>query len=101
MSGLDAIWRLCRLWDRTHDVVYCDDVRPNPIPDPGGGAMTPTVDHAESRAIVRLPDGRTATLIAIPRRANHHRHGAKARVRLPGGAWLSVPTSDLEVVTDD
>lgn len=62
--------------------------------------MTPTVAHAKARTVVRLPDGRTATLIAIPIRVTHKANGRKARVRLPGGAFLSVPTTDLEVVSD-
>lgn len=61
--------------------------------------MTPTVAHAASRALVRLPDGRTARLVRIPLGGSHHRGGAKARVQLPGGAYLSVRTSELEVVT--
>lgn len=60
--------------------------------------MTPTVDHAKAGALVRLPDGRIARLFAIPIRASHHQHGGRARVQLPGGAFLSVPSSDLEVI---
>lgn len=53
------------------------------------------VTDAQQRALVRLPDGRTARLLSVPgaRRAN----GAKARVQLPSGAVLSVDTEALEL----
>lgn len=40
MSDLTALWRQCRLYDRPHDVVYCDPSRAQlvilrqPRPDP-------------------------------------------------------------------
>ena len=52
--------------------------------------------------IVRLPDGRTARLVASkahrPTDLGPVSRGAKARVLLPSGAHLSVPLDDLEEV---
>lgn len=59
-----------------------------------------TVHDAISRATVRLPGGRLAQLVAVPGRATKStgRHGAKAKVLLPSGAYLNVDPAVLEVV---
>ena len=54
-----------------------------------------TAEDAVHRRVVRTKDGRTARLFSVPGRK---RAGAKARVTLPGGAILSVPVDELEVV---
>lgn len=60
--------------------------------------MSPTVGDAAARAVVRLPDGRSARLVSVPLPGSPRRHGAKAVVVLPSGAHLSVPPEALEVV---
>lgn len=57
---------------------------------------------AKARALVRLPDGRTGRVFYVP--VENRRHGgskgARARVRLPGGAVISVDPADLTLVPD-
>ena len=62
------------------------------------------VGDAQNRAVVRLADGRTARLlywpIAVDSRRNdptqpRRRRGAKARVLLPSGAVITVPTDQV------
>jgi hypothetical protein len=60
--------------------------------------VTPTVEDAAARRVVRLVDGRTARLVAVPAQSQKRSKGAKARVMLSSGAHLSVAVSDLEVV---
>ena len=57
--------------------------------------MTPTVDDAKARTVVRLRDGRTARLVSVPGRSR--KHGDKAVVVLASGAHLSVDMADVEV----
>lgn len=54
-----------------------------------------TVEHAAARRIVRLPDGRTARLIAVPASSQRRSKGAKARVQLQSGKVLSVEPGSL------
>ena len=61
-------------------------------------ADVPTLSDAEARRQVRLPDGRTARLVGIP---GNRSKGAKARVRLPSGAHLSFPLTDLTLIPED
>lgn len=56
-----------------------------------------TVADAQARTIVRLKDGRTARLVAVPARSQRRSKGAKARVLLSSGAYLSIPLDTLEV----
>lgn len=60
--------------------------------------MSPTVEDAASRKVVRLADGRTARLVAIPAPSQRRSKGAKARVQLQSGAHLSVPVTDITIV---
>lgn len=67
--------------------------------------MTPvvlTARHAAARARVRLPTGRLGTLVYMPkpelRTTRGGRHGAKAVVRLDGGAHVSLPPTVLELI---
>lgn len=53
------------------------------------------VTDAQQRALVRLPDGRTARLISLT--GPTARHKPKARVQLPSGAFLTVSTDTLEL----
>jgi len=56
---------------------------------------------AQKRAVVALPDGRTARLVCAPaRNSTHHRRGGKARVRLQSGRYLSVALDQLTIVGD-
>lgn len=57
--------------------------------------MSVTVQDAAERRVVRLPDGRTGRLVAVPARSQRRSKGAKARVVLSSGAHLSVPVADL------
>lgn len=66
-----------------------------------GDLLRPTLGDARRRELVRLPDGRTARLAALPARAGHVDWQRKARVILPSGAWLAVPAWQLEVVDVD
>jgi hypothetical protein len=61
--------------------------------------MTPTVDDAAARSVVRLPDGRTGRLLWIPAPGRTRRSkGLKARVMLREDVVLSVPVDQLQVV---
>jgi hypothetical protein len=56
-------------------------------------------DRIEAGQVVRLPDGRTGRFVtAKAHRGAARSRGAKARVQLPSGAFLSVPITDLEPV---
>lgn len=57
---------------------------------------------ALDRAVVRLADGRTARLAYWPDRSARRRSpGAKARVILPSGRWLSVDLESVSVAEID
>jgi hypothetical protein len=59
------------------------------------------VDDARMRVLVRLPDGRTATLTYWPPPSGRARpRGSKARVRLTSGRYMSVAPSLLARVVD-
>jgi hypothetical protein len=70
----------------------------------------PTVGDAKARALVRLPDGRTARLTYLPHPDIARRTGTRpdgrrrgraktmAHVQLPGGAYLCYRPDELEVV---
>jgi hypothetical protein len=62
-------------------------------------ALTPTFADAAARRAVRLPDGRTARLVATPG-SDRRSAGTKARVVLPSGAHLSFPLHDLTLLPD-
>lgn len=71
--------------------------------------LTPTIGDAAARRAVRLRDGRTARLVQVPppgpprtpEEAAGRRHkGAKARVLLPSGSYLSVPLGELTLLPD-
>lgn len=51
------------------------------------------VTDAQQRALVRLPDGRTARLVSLTGRGRATK--PRARVQLPSGAYLTVPTERL------
>ena len=51
------------------------------------------VTDAQQRALVRLPDGRTARLVSLTGRGRATK--PTARVQLPSGAYLTVPTERL------
>ena len=59
-----------------------------------------TVDDAARRVVVRLSDGRTARLVAVPARSQRRSKGARARVVLASGAFLSVPVDELTRVSE-
>ena len=58
----------------------------------------PTVADAARRAVVRIPDGRTARLHSVPGPNRTTSLGRKARVELPSGAFISINHDDLEVI---
>jgi hypothetical protein len=65
----------------------------------------PTLHDAKNRRLVRLPDGRTAHLVAVtPLGVEAGRHPLaevrRGKVRLPSGRYLSIPITDLEVVSE-
>lgn len=62
--------------------------------------MEPTLADAQARAVVRLSDGRTARLVCVPGTGPRRKTGAKCRVVLPSGKWLSIRPDELEVVSD-
>lgn len=63
--------------------------------------MTVSYHDAAIKATVRLPSGQTGTLRYVPEVGHKTRRGgARAKVELPSGAWVSVPPDDLEVLTD-
>lgn len=55
--------------------------------------ITPT--HAKARALVRLPDGRTARLIHV------NPYGKGAKVRTQSGAYLHTTVDVLELVDEE
>jgi hypothetical protein len=63
--------------------------------------MTVHSGHAAARAVVCLPDGRTANLVFVPGDNRRGSPGTKARVRLPGGKYLSVKVTDLTLHPDE
>lgn len=58
----------------------------------------PTIGDAKHRVVVRLADGRTGRLAVWP--AEHSTGGRRARVILPGGAWISVDPGDVALDGD-
>ena len=54
-----------------------------------------TPKHAKARAIVRLPDGRTARLIHVAP------YGRSAKVRTESGAFLHTTVDQLTLVEED
>lgn len=53
-----------------------------------------TPKHAKARALVRLPDGRTARLIHVAP------YGHSAKVKTPSGSYLHLNVNDLELVEE-
>lgn len=73
-------------------------------------SLIPTLSDAVGRRAVRLPDGRSARLVAVPppgpprtpeEAAGRGRSGSKARVLLPSGAYLSIPLNDLVLLPEE
>lgn len=58
------------------------------------------MEDAAERRTVRLPDGRTARLVAMPAQSTRRSKGAKARVVLPSGKHLSFPVADLTLCAE-
>lgn len=61
--------------------------------------MKPTFTDAKARAVVVLADGRSARLVSLPG-PRRRKTGARARVQLPSGAFLSVPVDSI-VLADE